>query len=83
VALSATVLSTCAAEMLQWNVGTVLWTDLGAQPRAARDFFTVLLGPPSVAASDSALWLRPGAALQAVVADGGVAAAARASADRL
>lgn len=83
LALTATLLGTCAREMLQWDVQTVLWTKLGAQPQAAREFFTVLLGPPSVAASDSALWLHPQPALAAVVATGGVAAAARARASGL
>jgi hypothetical protein len=83
LALTAGVLRGCAAEMLQWNVQTVLWTNLGANPRAARDFFSVLLGSPSVAASDSALWLQPEPALQGVIANGGAAASARARADHL
>ena len=79
IPLTAAVFAGCAAEMLQWNVNTVLWTALGAQPAAAREFFTAMLGSPSVATPDAALWLQPQAALHAVVADGGVAAVDRAA----
>jgi hypothetical protein len=78
IPLTAHLFAACAAEMLTWKVGTVLWTRLGAQPDAAETFFTALLGPPTIGATDSALWLHPEAALRLVVADGGRAAAARA-----
>jgi hypothetical protein len=64
----------CAANILAWNVKAVLWTDIGAQPAGAKAFFTALLGPPTVSATDSALWLDPQPAAQAVVADHGVTA---------
>lgn len=81
--LSSAVLANCAADMLGWNVKTVLWTKLGVYPGLAEAFFTVLLGEPTVDAPDSALWLDPQPALRAVVTDGGDTAAARARADGL
>jgi hypothetical protein len=78
MALTSTLLASCAAEMLAWNVKTVLWTNLGAQPEQAREFFTVLLGQPTVNASDSALWLDPQPDLRNVVANHGGTAAAKA-----
>jgi len=78
VNLTAKTLASCAHEMLHWNVKTVLWTKLGQRPDAAEAFFTALLGPPTIGASDSALWLDPQPALRGVVADGGISAAARA-----
>jgi hypothetical protein len=83
VALTSGVLASCATEMLGWNVKTALWTDLGARPEAAEAFFSVLLGPPTIGAPDSAVWLNPQPALRAVVADAGVAAEGRARAHGL
>ena len=81
--LSPQSMASCASEMLTWKVQTVVWTNLGALPASADAFFTALLGPPSMSASDSALWLNPRPALEAVVADGGQAAASRAQASGL
>jgi hypothetical protein len=77
VPLTAGVLARCAGEMLSWHVSTVLWAKLGARPDDAETFFTSLLGPPTIGAPDSALWLDPQPALRLVVADGGMRAAAR------
>jgi hypothetical protein len=54
-----------AQELVSWRVGAVLWTDLGLYPQYAKDFLTRLLGPPSVRAADSQLWLDPDARLAA------------------
>jgi hypothetical protein len=78
VELNATTMASCAAEMVAWNVRTVLWTDLGLQSHGARAFFTDLLGPATRRARDSALWLDPQPALRRVVAGGGAAAMTRA-----